>query len=116
MFRGGRQGRGAVALFVAVLLALPFFTAAHPFAPAHTHERSVSAVDCTDAPAPVEGLRFRDRQRGAQASPGAPCPHVVSVAADTVTPPDPSPHGDARLRPTRSSRALTAAALQVFRC
>ncbi|WP_338693157.1 hypothetical protein V2W30_02200 [Streptomyces sp. Q6] len=105
-----------MALFVAVLLALPFFATAHPFAPAHPHERTVSAVDCTDAPAPVEGPRTRDRQRGAPASAGSPCPHPVSVAADPVTVPDPSPSGDAHSRPTRSSRALTAAALQVFRC
>ncbi|AZS89779.1 hypothetical protein ELQ87_08950 [Streptomyces griseoviridis] len=127
----GAAVRAAIAVAVAVLLALPFFTTAPSFATAHTvrqieakatpgikpsgaAQRNESATHrhCDHSGDPTGPLRNRDRHRAVDVAPEGPERPLLAQdpAAD---------HPPAAPRPPRTSRPPTAhspAALQVFRC
>lgn len=131
MFRG-TTARTAIALFTVVLFALQFSAPTGAFASAHTlSEAKAKAVSGTElSPKPVrdgaETLRddgcsqqpvgtrhLRDRQRGSAYAWALERPHISRRTADRQTPAAPgAPHH----RTTRSSRAHSPAALQVFLC
>ncbi|MEW2256354.1 hypothetical protein [Streptomyces sp. NPDC047869] len=130
MFRG-RNTRTTLTLLTAVLLALQFFTSAGPFAAAHTFgeaeakawtgmtssaQRSAEQADPYREPGrpkePTGTPHTRDRHR----APAAGCAreHPL-ISRRTAAPRSPAPAGDPHHRATRSSRAHSPAALQVFR-
>ncbi|WP_445281011.1 hypothetical protein [Streptomyces sp. DSM 118148] len=130
MFRG-RTARTALPLLAAVLLAVQLFAAAGTFAAAHTHgeaEAKAWAGTSSSAQPPAERAepcrepgaakgstgtpRVRDRHR----APAAGCAreHPL-ISRRTAVPWPPAPAGDPHRSTTRSSRAHSPAALQVFR-
>ncbi|MER5431405.1 hypothetical protein [Streptomyces sp. NPDC002588] len=136
MFRG-TTARTALALLAAVLLALPFFAPAPPFASAHTvrqveakgqpkthpsgktlRDEYVTARDCgLPVGGPADPLRSRDRHRATACAASAPPePERALLALDPAADRQPVRPPDPRHRPSRSSAAHSPAALQVFRC
>ncbi|MGW7170528.1 hypothetical protein ACWGH3_35665 [Streptomyces sp. NPDC054884] len=135
MFRG-RSARAGISLLAALLLALPFFAPASPFATAHTvrhleaktqpgiklsaktprHEK-VTSRDCKLPGGPADPRRTRDRLRVTAGAVSAP--HESERASPTQDPA--AGHrqarpSDPRNRVSRSSTSHSPAALQVFRC
>lgn len=127
----GTGVRTVIAVAVAVLLSLPFFTTAPSFATAHTvrqleakaapgikpsvaslRDESATHRHCDHSGDPTGPLRNRDRNRAVDVAPEGPERPLLNrdPAAD---------HPPAAPRPPRPSRPATAhtpAALQVFRC
>ncbi|MFJ9862654.1 hypothetical protein [Streptomyces sp. NPDC101165] len=131
MFRG-KKARTLLALLATTLLALQFFAPTGTFASAHTlsHAKAKAAPEtvrpskpartsasalrdggCTQNPG--GGRHLRDRQRGPAS--GCAQEHPL-IARQTATPRSPGTSGAPHHRTTRSSRAHSPAALQVFRC
>ncbi|MFF4572868.1 hypothetical protein [Streptomyces sp. NPDC001410] len=131
MFRG-TTARTLLALLATALLALQFFTPTGTFASAHTlgHAKAKAAPETVRPSKPVRigagALRdggcthnpggdrhLRDRQRGPASG---WTPEHPLIARQTATPQSPGTSGAPHHRITRSSRAQSPAALQVFRC
>jgi hypothetical protein len=132
MFRG-TTARTLIALLAAALLALPFFTAATPFASAHAMRHAEATAktgktptgtalrdelatlrDCGPAGNPTGPLRTRDRHGSVDSGPGAP--ERPAAKEDPTAARAPTAPGAAYSRTARSSAGHTPAALQVFRC
>lgn len=134
MFRG-KTARPWWALLAAVLLVLPFFTIASPFAHAHTARQTqanataglvpqgkalrneyVTSRDCDRSGGPAGPLHTRDRNRVTMSADSAPQEPdrallaFVPAATHGLTKPA------ADRRPSRSSAVHSPSALQVFRC
>ncbi|MCZ0986271.1 hypothetical protein [Streptomyces diastatochromogenes] len=131
MFRG-TTARTLLALLTAALLALQFFAPTGTFAPAHTlsHAKAKAAPETARLTKPVrKGMgtfreggcsqqpvgdqHLRDRQRGSASGWAQERPLIARQAAAPHTP---AASGAPHHRTTRSSRAHSPAALQVFRC
>ncbi|MBP2048144.1 hypothetical protein J2Z21_001068 [Streptomyces griseochromogenes] len=131
MFRG-TTARTVITLFTVALLGLQFFTSSGTFASAHTlsHAKAKAVSGTVPSPKPVRNgtdtLRdsgcspqplgtqhIRDRQRGCPFGWAPERPPISRQAAAVQTP---AASGAPHHRTTRSSRAHSAAALQVFRC
>ncbi|MGW2703332.1 hypothetical protein [Streptomyces sp. NPDC001340] len=105
MFRG-TTARTLLALLATALLALQFFAPTGTFASAHTlsHAKAKAAPETVRPSKPV--------RIGA----GALRAEHPLIARQTATPQSPGTSGAPHHRITRSSRAQSPAALQVFRC
>ncbi|GGU87158.1 hypothetical protein GCM10010260_20610 [Streptomyces filipinensis] len=131
MFRG-TTARTRFPLIAVLLLALQLFAPTGTFAPAHTlsqaqakaesgiassappvHEEKDSVRTPNRSGAPLSAPHLRDRQRG-PASGWAQQPALIAGRASGADAPD-AP-GAPYHRAARTPRALTPAALQVFRC
>ncbi|MFI1762579.1 hypothetical protein ACH41H_11105 [Streptomyces sp. NPDC020800] len=130
MFRGTTT-RTVITLFTVALLALQFFAPTGTFAAAHTlgHAKA-KATSGTALPShpvrngsdtlrdggctqqPVGAQHLRDRQRGSAHGWALEHPPISRQAA---APQEPDASGAPQHRITRSSRAHSPAALQVFR-
>lgn len=136
MFRGATT-RTVISVLAAVLLALPFFAPASPFASATTarqaeakaqpgiklsgkamREEIVAFRDCDRSGGPADPLRTRDRHRATTSSPAASAPQEPERALLARDPA--ATHQPAGAQPwhrsSRSSAAHSPAALQVYRC
>ncbi|MGW5368548.1 hypothetical protein ACWES4_09745 [Streptomyces sp. NPDC004011] len=128
MFRG-RTVRTALPLLAAVLLALQLLAAAGTFAAAHTHGEAkawpgtsssaqppAEQADPCREPGAAKGSTGAPRTRDRHRAPAAGCAreHPLTTRR-TAAPRPPAPAGDPHLSTTRSSRAHSPAALQVFR-
>ncbi|MFJ9815549.1 hypothetical protein ACIRU3_09790 [Streptomyces sp. NPDC101151] len=132
MFRG-TTARAVLTLLSAALLALQFFAPTGTFATAHTasHAKAKAAPEtvhpthparngaytlrdsgCSQEPA-AGGRHLRDRQRGSVSGWAHERPPIARQAA---APQAPAASGAPHHRTSRSSRAHSPAALQVFRC
>ncbi|MFF7971020.1 hypothetical protein [Streptomyces sp. NPDC007905] len=128
----GTAARTLLALLTAALLALQLFAPAGTFASAHTlghaKAKAVSGTALTPTTTrngadtlreggcsqePVGARHLRDRQRGSASGPAAERPLISRQAAAAQVP---APSGAPHHRTTRSSRAHSPAARQVFRC
>ncbi|MEV5734787.1 hypothetical protein [Streptomyces sp. NPDC052292] len=130
MFRG-RTARTALPLLAAVLLALQLFAAAGTFAAAHTHGEAeakawagisssaqppAEQADPCREPGAAKGSTGAPRTRDRYRAPAAGCAREHPLMSRrTAAPRPPAPAGDPHLSTTRSSRAHSPAALQVFR-
>ena len=114
MFRG-TTARTAIALFTAALLALQFFTPTETFASAHTlsHAQAKAESDTALPAKPMGTQHLRDRQRGSAYGWALERP---PISRQQAAEPTPAASGASHHRITRSSRAHSSAALQVFRC
>ncbi|MFE3636829.1 hypothetical protein [Streptomyces sp. NPDC059168] len=130
MFRGG-MARITLTFVTTALLALQFFAVAGTFAAAHTVgeaeakawtgitssvQRPAEQADPLREPGrpkePAGTPHIRDRHR----APAAGCAREHPLTSrQTAAPWSPAPPGDPHHRTTRSSRAHSPAALQVFR-
>ncbi|MEU5538838.1 hypothetical protein [Streptomyces sp. NPDC020362] len=131
MFRG-TTARAVITLFAVALLALQFFAPTGTFASAHTlgHAKAKATSGtalpantmrngadtlrdggCTQQPAGAQHLR--DRQRGSACGWALERP---PISRQTAAPQTPDASGASHHSTTRSSRAHSPAALQVFRC
>ncbi|MEW2045571.1 hypothetical protein [Streptomyces sp. NPDC005476] len=132
----GTTARTVISLLAAILLTLPFFAPASPFAHAHTVRQAEAKTqpgiklsgkamrdeiatfrDC-DLPtgSPADPLRTRDRHRPSSAAPAPQEPERALLAQDPAAAHQPPRPGDPHHRSSRSSAAHSPAALQVFRC
>ncbi|SOD81582.1 hypothetical protein [Streptomyces sp. Ag109_G2-15] len=124
MFRGTTT-RTALALFTVALLALQLFAPTGTFASAHTLSEAKAKTRAGAASSvqpvcalglskePVGSPHLRDRQRGSASGWAQERPLIARQAAAPHTP---AASGAPHHRTTRSSRAHSPAALQVFRC
>ncbi|WP_340375143.1 hypothetical protein U5640_08310 [Streptomyces sp. SS7] len=134
MFRGA-TARTALALLAAVLLALPFFAPASPFAHAHTVRQAEAKTKTGIPPAgkplrnelvtvrdcghlgPAAPLRPRDRHRATSGVAATPQePERALLALDPAAEHPPARPAGPHHRSSRSSTGHSPAALQVFRC
>ncbi|GKQ37445.1 hypothetical protein [Streptomyces sp. A012304] len=135
MFRGTTV-RTVVSILAAVLLALPFFTPASPFAHAHTNrhtqakdqpgikpsgtsarDESVTSSACDRSRGPLDPLRTRDRLRaGTTADSASQESERAPLAQDRAATRRHTGPAAPYHRPSRSSADRSPAALQVFRC
>ncbi|MEU4033895.1 hypothetical protein [Streptomyces collinus] len=120
MFRG-RTARSLLFLFAATLIALPLFAIDGTFAPAHTLSEArakaqaapVAEQVCKPGHAPANVPHTHDRRRGRACGPATERPLIPrQSAAPRAADAAGAPHH----RTTRTSRARSTAALQVFRC
>ncbi|WP_037671776.1 hypothetical protein [Streptomyces griseus] len=133
MFRG-TTARTLVRILAAVLLALPFFTLAPSFAPAHSsrhveataepgikpkgktlRDERVTSGNCAHSGGTTSPARTRDRFRGTADS-TSQAPERPLRAEDPAPDRRQAVPGVAYQGESRSSTAHTPAALQVFRC